>query len=741
MTDDELLQLIAVQEKASLGSSESPGATVGSTYYSSTSTMTTLEIDRFNALNFYFARPLGNEIENSSSVVLPELRDTVEWIMPQLMRIFAAAHTPCVFDPEGAEDVEQAALETEAVRHVFMSQNEGFFVLHDLCKDALLLRNGYVKVYWEDRTTSNVERYSGLTEMEVSTLLSDKADETVEILSQREYQVDMPPQANPQPTGQQGPQMPGGQPAPAMAIPAVATTMSAAVTVFDLEIRRTKKCGRVCVECVPPEEMLVSPKARTNLDAAPFSCHKTLKTRSELISDGYDRDVIDSLTPGKPRWLEMDALARDVVVDQMSVEQGATDKAMQDIEVRDVAIKVDYDGDGIAELRRVLVAGDKIIENEEIPEVPFASAVPKRMPHRHTGISLYDELADIQVIKSELVRQGLNNLRLAQNGRVAVDWTKCNLSDLMDSRAGGIVRTNGPPANILMPFQHPSNLMEQVVPMMQYVDTWREFRTGVGKDTVGIDADALQNVTKGGQLAGMAAAGLKIEMIARCLAEGIKDVFLKIRALMVRHQNQAMQFQMAGKWVTVDPTQWRDRTRVSANVGLGSGTREEARANLLLLGQMQEKLAPMGLIAPQHAYATFKTGVPLLGFEHPEQFAFDPASDEYKQWVAQHPPQPNPAVVAAQTRLQATQVQAQAGVQKAQIAEQAASQRAQAEVVHSAIQSKEDRMVNLAGLDMQAFLAIAKIIAPIVAAQLKQDPSVNAGQVLREDIAGLEGAQ
>lgn len=746
MTDEELLNLIATHEKASLGSSVAAGATVGSTYYSSTQTMTTLEIDRYNALNFYFARPFGNEVENSSAVVLPELRDTVEWIMPQLMRIFAAAHTPCVFDPEGEDDVEQAALETEAVRHVFMAQNDGFFILHDLCKDALLLRNGYAKVYWEEKTTSTVERYTGLTQIELAELLSDKADEQIEVLSQREYPVDMPPPEEGAAPAMAAP-MPGPQGMPPMGAVAPGAPQQAAqvaafsyqpLTVFDVEIRRTKKAGHVCVECVPPEEMLISPKARTNLEASPFSCHKTVKTRSELISDGYDKATVNSLTPGKPRWLEMDALARDVTVDQMAVES-TTDRAMQEIEVRDVSLRVDFDGDGIAELRRVLVAGDKIIENDEVPEVPFASAIPKRMPHRHTGISLYDELADIQVIKSELARQGLNNLRLANNGRVAVDWLNCNLSDLMDSRAGGIVRTKGPPSNVLMPLTHPSNLMEQVIPMMQYVDTWREFRTGVGKDTVGVDADALQNVTKGGQLAGMAAAGLKIELIARCLAEGIKDVFLKIRALMVRHQNQPLQFQMAGKWVKLDPSQWRDRTRVSANVGLGSGTREEARANLMLLATMQEKLAPLGLVGPKQAYETFKTGANLLGYEHPERFAMDPDSDEFAQWQQQHPPQPNPAVIAAQTRLQATQAQAQAGVQKAQISAQAASQRAQAEVLHSAIQNKEDRMVNLAGLDAQMFEAIAKILAPIVAAQLKQDPSVNAGQVLRDDIAGLEG--
>ena len=765
MSDEGLLALIAQYEKEALGSSVAAGATVGTTYYSSAQLLTTLEIDRFNALNYYYGRPFGNETENSSSVVVPELRDTIEWIVPQLMRIFAAARTPCVFEPESEQDVDQAALETEAVRHVFMVENEGFTIIHDFCKDALLLRNAYIKVYLETRQKVTVERYSDLTQDELTELLADNKDEKVEVLEQREHTIDMPTlgmqQPNPgmqpgmpptgAPMGQGGqppvPQPPGQpmvgapqQPAQPMAQPINLAAPLPALVVFDVKLRRTREIKRICVECVPPEEMLVSPKARTNLDSAPFICHRTEKTRSDLILDGYDEDIVNRASAGRPRWLDMDALARDVVVDQMSVENPA-DFAMQALEVRDVTIRVDYDGDGIGELRRVLIAGDAIIENEEIEEVPIASGVAKRMPHRHTGLSMYDELADIQLIKSELMRQGLNNLRLANHGRVAVDWKNCNLTDLMTSREGAVIRTNGPPANVLMPFQHPSNMMQQVIPTMQYVDTWREFRTGVGKDTVGIDADALQNVTKGGQLAGMAAAGLKIELIARCLAEGLKDAFLKIRALMVRHQNQPLQFQMAGKWVNVNPSEWGERTRVTPNVGLGSGTREESRQNLMLLASMQEKIAPLGLIGPKQAYQTFKTGATLLGYEQPERFAMDPDSDEFEQWQAQHPPQPNPAVQVAQIRATATQQQAQANVAKAQAETQSANARAQAEVAHAALQNREDRMVDMANIDMQGFIALARALAPIVAAQLKGDSQTNAGNVLRQDVGALVGRQ
>lgn len=743
MTDSELLSLISRLEKDALGSQVAAGATVGTTYYSSSQLLTTLEIDRFNALNMYYARPLGNEVENSSQVVIPELRDTVEWIMPQLMRIFAAARTPCVFDPENESDVDQAELETEAVRHVFMVENDGFFVLHDFFKDALLLRNGYIKVYLETRTKVTVESYTGLTLIELTELLSDQRDEKIQVIGKREYVVDMPPGAPPQP-GLPMPQPAQGagllgnaaQLPPPQPLPGVDT----GTVVFDIKLRRSKEVRKIRVECVPPEEMLISPKARINLDGAEFVCHKTEKPRSDLILDGYDPAVIEQAAAGPPRWLEMDALARDVVVDQMSVEDPA-DKAMQQIELRDVSLRVDFDGDGVAELRRVLIAGDAIIENEEIDDCPIASGVTKRMPHRHTGLSMYDELADIQVIKSELMRQGLNNLRLANNGRVAADWQKTNLADLMDWRAGGIIRTNGPPNQILMPFSHPSNMMSQVIPTMEYVDTWREMRTGIGKDTMGVDADALQNVTKGGQLAGMAAAGLKTELIARCLAEGLKDVFLKIRALMVKHQNQPVQFQMRGKWVNVDPTQWRDRTRVSPNVGLGSGTREEARANLMLLAQAMKEMGQFGLVGPQQAFTWFKRAATLLGFEQPEQFVMDPDSDEFKEWQAQHPPQPNPQVVAANARLKATEIQAKAGVTKAQIQEQGAKDRAQAEVLHGAIQNREDREMQNADRDanfsLQLLETLGKLIAPIVAKQLQGDPGVNAGEVVREDVEGL----
>lgn len=726
MSDEELLQLIRAYELAALGSSVAAGATISSVIFPSNTAMTTLEIDRYNALNCYFARPLGNEIENRSQIVLPELRDTVEWIMPQLMRMFTQSKQICRFDAEGAQDRDQAQLETEAVNDIFLKQNNGFFILHDFFKDALLLRNGYVTVDWVEETISSVERYSGLDADGVAKVMKTGKDESVDVIEQNEY------------------------PMPREVV-ALVPRGTLPPTIFDLKLRRTKKVGRVKVQCIPPEEMRVSPRTRGNLEECPFAQHFTQETRSDLLADGHSRDLVDSLTTGRPNWFEMDALARNQVVDQLSVENPA-DHAMEEIEVRRNVLMVDRDGDGLAELRSVLVAGNEILDDEEIEETPYASCVPKRMPHRHTGISLYDELADLQIIKTQLFRQGLDNLALANNQRTGVDWQTVNIDDLLTSRPGGIVRTKGPPQNSIMPIVQPSNMLEQVVPVMQYVDTLRTMRTGVGEQQLGLDMDALQDVTKGGQLAGMSAASLKIELIARFLAEGVKNIFEKIRNCIVRHQDKSFQLERAGKWIEIDPTDWKPRrNKMSVNVGLGSGNREEARSNVALLGTMQGQLGAFGMVGPKQAYATFKRGCEVLGFENPQEFALDPDSDEYKQKMkSTPPPPPPPQVQVAQIRADTEKQKAQGEAQRDLIKTKGQLAHAQAEIeldhakadremAHEVLQNQNDRQTEMAAIDSQMAMTLIKVLGQIVASQLKQNATADAGQVLKHDYDELRG--
>jgi hypothetical protein len=618
-----------------------------------------------------------------------------------------AAGKPCQFDPESPDDDEQAEIETEVVNHVFMKQNPGFFILHDFFKDALLLRNGYINTYWLKERKSSVESYTGLTEVEVSMLMQSEDD--IEILEQTE-KVDVI----------QGPMGEQQQ------------------TSFDIKLRRTRNVGRICVECVPPEEMRVSPQARHGLDGSPFSEHERKVPRSDLREMGFPGGIIDSITKAQPSWLDLIELARNEVTDQLSEEE-PTDPASQLVTLRTVFIRVDYDGDGIAELRRVMVGGDKILDNDEVEEVSYSYCSPVRMPHRHVGISYYDLLYDLQVIKTTLFRQALDNIYISNNQRVAVNWKQVNVQDLLTSRPGGIIRVDGPIGDNIMPFVQPSNLMQQILPALEYCDLQREMRTGIGKDTMGVDADALQDVTKGGQLAAMSAAAMKVELVARLLAEGVKEVFTKIHKLLMRHQDKPMTLRLTNRWVDVNPGDWRERTQVSVNVGLGSGNREEARANVMLLGQAQKELAVFGLVGPKQAYETFKKMAHLLGEENPTQYAMDPDSPEYQQMMAQKAHQPqDPHIAAAQIKAQSDQQIAQTRLQTEQVKAQSEQQQAQAELLHGAQQARGDQQTQMAQIQSQEWQTLVKVIGQVVASQLKQNAAADAGQMINQDMSEVQ---
>lgn len=744
MDEAQLLGLIRQYEQASLGSQVAAGATISTTVYPSNQAMTTLQVDRYNALNAYMARPLGNEVENRSQVVLPVVRDTVAWIMPQLMRMFAGSKSICRFEPDSEADEAQAEMETEVVNHIFMTNNNGLLILHDFFWDALLLRNGYAQVYTRQWRSVKEERYTGLSQIELTQLLQDTADEELQVLEQREYLRDLRlpvPQDAP-------PVLPPG--AGLDAVRSQQGQLVAQIPAWDLHIRRTKDNKRVMVACLPPEEMRVTPRAREGLDEVAFAMHMTTKTRSDLIADGFEAAEVNSLAAGRPQWLDIDALARDKLVDQLSLEH-PSDFSMQEIEVRTVVMRVDYDGDGVAELREILVAGDKILRNELIEETRFVSCEALRMPHRHTGLSIYDLVMDLQVIQTNLLRAGLDNLTIANNLRIAVDWRNVNMDDLLSSRPHGPIRGNGPPGQWIQPLQMPTNVMSEVVPMLGYMDQLRANRTGVGKGTMGLDADELQNVTKGGQLAALSAAALIVELIARMLAEGCKGIFQKIHGELLRNQDKPLQFKIRGKWTEVDPASWRERTAVTPNVGLGSGNREELRANVQLLAAAQMQIAQMGLVGPQQAFEAFKVMCEALGFNNPERFAMDPASQQYQQHVAQmaQHQQTAPAVQVAQIRAQTEAAKQQATnqrevaklqgqLQQEQISAAQQQLKDREQIVHEALQNEADRQLQAGANQNDVVLQLLKILGPIVASQLKGDEGANAGQVLAQDERALE---
>lgn len=601
-----------------------------------------LSNQRSTALNHYHGRAYGNEVEGRSAVVSRDLAEAVDWAMPSIIRTFLQSGLIAEFSPIGPEDEQLAVQESDYVNTVIMRDNNGFMVLHDSFKDAMLLKNGYVKHFWEEKEKVSDESYTGLSMDQVMKLLGDlEADGAeVEITAQDSRLVAIP--------GAQE------QMNPAMAIMTPQT-----MEVFDIKVQTKKKCGKCVIIPVPSEEVRVSKKCRGSLQESPFTEHVTRKTRSELIEMGMSRDFVDELPAYNERDTSVQSTSRDSVNDETD-DFGASlgDRSMDEIDFCEAYLKVDWDNDGVAELRKIVTVANRIPPgaqwNEPIEAVPMTGFVIKRVPHRHVGESLDDDIADLQEIKTVLTRQLLDNIYFINNSETIVN-ERVNLKDFLTSTPGGIKRVRGmePIGDAVHPVIK-APILDKVLPVIDYFDRVKEGRHGITKASTGMDPDILRESTKGAFMENLNRASQKIEMMTRLLAEGVKEMVLQVHAILLRHQDRPRMVQMRGQWINVNPQEWKERNDLTVKVGLGTGNEAEKREKLMLIAGLQEKLHALGMVGPEQAYALFEDVAKTMGFDVPEKYVMSPKSPEFAQAMEAKKNQPNPEVQKVQAQGQVT---------------------------------------------------------------------------------------
>ena len=656
---------------------------------------------RRKALEYYNREPYGNEVEGRSSIVTGEVAEVVDGALPQLLRIFTSSDEMVRFEPKNAGDEEKAKQATEYINWVLNHDNQGTILFHNWFKDALLQKNGIVKVYWDDQTDVTKEKYEGLNEEELTMLL---ADPEVEVVSQDMEEL-----------------VPASQdPVTGMPVPPVFS--------YSVKLKRTKKTGKVIVENVPPEEFLISKKARTIADA-PFVAHRKLSTRSELVAMGFDKTLVDALPSYSDLTYSEERIAR-YDRGEMPDEVSSLDHTMQDVEVMECYIKVDFDGDGIAELRKVTYAGKDILDNEEVDFVPFCSICPIPMPHKFFGQSLADRATDLQLIKSTVTRQILDNMYMVNSPRMAAVEGQVNLDDLLTVTANGVIRVKN--AGALNPVVVPPTAA-QSFPLLQYLDQVQAKRTGINEMSQGLDANILQNTTATAVAMVQNAAAGKVEMIARIFAEtGIKDLFEKMLQLLCKYQDKARIIRLRGRYVSIDPREWENGFDLSINVGLGTGDKQQQMAMIAAVMQKQEQiLQTQGynnpLVTITQYRQTLGRFIEAAGFKDSQEF-FKEIPPELEQQMAQpQQPQPDPAVQAYMAQAQA---QMQIDQAKAQQEMQLAQQKAQSDMelqmakAQAEIQLKREKAAADLELKTAEFQAEAQFKAMQVGAGLTSIPNI-----------------
>jgi len=572
------------------------------------------------SMDYYYGLPFGNEVDGRSKFVDSTVSDTIEWIKPSLMRVFASGDEMVKFNPHGPEDVDMAKQATDYVNYVFAKDNNGWEILYSWFTDALLQKNGIVKVWWDEYSEEHREEYHGLGDNEFNYLIES---EEVEVIQHSEY------------------------------------TEEEAVF-HDVVLKRTNNNGKVRIENVPPSEFLISRESKTIQDAR-FVCHRVKKTLSELRLMYPDQDFgVEELGSGGDDMEEFSAerLARYKVDNSASYwggwgTGGATEheEALREYWLHESYLRTDYNGDGITELRKVCTVGDYVFANEEIDSIPFVSICPVKIPHKFFGLSVADLVMDLQLIKSTLMRNLMDNMYNQNYGRYAVLEGQANLDDLLTQRPGGVVRVKSP--NAVTPLATPP-LESYSFQMLEYLDGIRESRAGVNRHTQGLNDNALTSHTTATAVnAVMTAAQSRVELIARNFAEtGVKELMRTIYELLLKNQDRDRVVMINNRWVEVRPDSWNDKYDCTVSVALGNGNKDQQLAHLSSILQFASQAMQGGLpiVNVQNLYNIGAAMVKNMGFQNVQDFLTDPS-----QQPPQQPEGPSPEEQMKQQEMQLKQ--------------------------------------------------------------------------------------
>jgi hypothetical protein len=610
---------------------------------------------------------------HGSSVTSRDLADTVSWMLPGIMRVFMASdrmaeYEPVIHesaDPNAAKQAEEHAEQaSDYVSYVFFKDNPGYRIVYNATYDALLAGDGVVKAWWDETPTTDVSVHSRLTVEQVAEL-TDNPD--IRILTQEKNKE--PDLVTDPMTGQ--------------AVP---------VETYNIKIERTLSRGRLKVEAMAPENFLIDNGAVT-VEEARFTAHRDPNiTRSDLIEMGFNRKMVEDLSADSSITDQQSASAR--TSDSMLTDNSMM-RSTQRIDLYECYLKVDVDGDGVAETIRVYYAGDAgagTVLDWEVweDEVPFTTIPCYPQPHRFESESVADRTMDVQKIKTILQRQALDNLYVSNLPMQEVEeGSVINPDILVSPKFGGLIwkkKGSLPIAIHVVPF-----VADKVFQATEYFDRIIEKRTGVSRTMMALDPETLQNQTATANQNARDASYSQNELVARNMAElGWRRLFRQILKLIVKHQDRPRTIRLRGKFVEMDPRHWNALMDVTVNTGLGSGSRDRDMMMLrTVLGDqvmVTDRLATSGFqrealeMLPRIRNTLIKAAE-SAGLKNPD--AFWPDIDEshiqaMAQQAAEKAKQPPMEIqleqMKGQTQGQIEQFKAQSAAQVEQVRVQAQAQ-------------------------------------------------------------------
>lgn len=655
------------------------------------------------AMQYYLGLPEGDlaapSIQGRSQVVDTTVSDQIEWLMPQLMEIFFASGNIVRFTPRKPGDEDAAQQMTHLVNYIINDVNPGFQFFMDWFKNSLLNKVGVAKVWWEPFDETTREESAGLTDVQLEILSNDAEVEITRIVSYIDPNAERaaidqyhqaveayhqamqqylatggmpppqplapgalppPPAAHPNAAAAQAQagMPPQGQPQPAPPPqPPQKPDMSKLPQLHNVVMLKSKKAGRVALCAMNPEDFIIDERSRRIEDG--FCAHRLVKTISEIratykVAEDWNPDQLSSDPQAETVQNSEVMYAREslqTVYKPQEVEDYG-DESQRKVFLYECYLPIDCDGDGFAEWRKIVRAGNALIENVVCEGPPFAALCPVPIPGLFFGRSVAELGMPMQLAKTGVLRSLVDNMNVQVNGRTWAIENQVNIDDLLTNRPGGVVRVKS--ANSVGMLQQGMADSQGAYQLLEYLDAASQERSGITKYSQGTDADFL-NPTATAYKGITQRADLRTKLIARIFAEtGVKDIVRLIQKVLVKHQDQRMTFQLEGKWVDVDPRTWNTQFNMKVRVGLGTGDMGERVGMIQQFMQVMQLLmqAGLGIVTPQNIYWAAKELCEAMQIGNTDQFLTMPQPTPPGPPA---PPPPPPEVQLAQAQIQLEQ--------------------------------------------------------------------------------------
>ena len=610
-------------------------------------------------LDAYMAKPYGNEVAGRSQVVMTDVSDAVEWIMPALMKVFIGGTDVVSFRPQGPEDENKAKLMEEKVNFDFQRCQNGYLVLHDWFKNALLGKFSVVKYWWETKDEPKYEHYQGLNIMQLAAL-----QEEAEVVEVEEVQ-------------------PG---------------------FFNAKLKRIVTYSYPRSMPVPPEEFVMDMANEDGIDENTEFCahrkrvHKNYLKRYSLSSKDIEKELnADSDLTGVKESRFADLGGINFVTD---------DKEKHFVYIWECYLN-DYGDKGEKKPMKVTIFGNRVLEAVEnnYGKPPFCGLSTVRIPHRAAGRSMFDLVGDIQKLKTAMFRAVMDNIYYQNNGVKVVNPYRINMDDVIDhNEPGATWRTlyDVDPSTVLSPVEF-TPINPQMLQIWELVESVKEKRSGITAYNQGLDSKTL-NKTATGISQIMGAAQQRMEQIARHFAEtGVKDLFQAYANMNIMFNDSVTNLKVNEQWQQVQPGDIDGKFDLTIDVGVGTGSKEVQVNQLINMINVSVPAIQMGIVQPENLYNLLRSIYEMMGYKNPDKYVSHPQNAPQQGGV---PPEIQKALQDAQKTIQELQMK----LMKAETKEEIEAAKIQIEKAKLMLQQQEMQMKYYAEKEKMKVASIHKIM-------------------------------